>query len=80
MLALGGDFGASFCPWLSGLLVDNAYKIPFLSNLGTGLTSEQLGLRSALTFSTLYPLIAVILLMVFIKRRGEKAGQLIENR
>jgi len=73
MLALGGDFGASFCPWLSGLLVDNAYKIPFLSNLGTGLTSEQLGLRSALTFSTLYPLIAVILLMVFIKRRGEKS-------
>jgi len=71
IIALGGDVGAAFCPWLAGLLVDNASKIPFLATLGATLTPEQLGLRSALAFSTIYPLIAGILLMVFIKRRGQ---------
>jgi len=69
ILAVGGDFGAAFCPWLSGLLADNAAKIPFLVSLGAGLSPEQLGLRSALGFSTLYPIIAVVLLLVFMKRR-----------
>ncbi len=80
ILALGGDIGAAFCPWLAGLLVDHASKIPFLSALGAGLTPEQLGLRSALTFSAIYPLIAVVLLAVFIKRRGRKPSELSMNK
>jgi len=80
ILALGGDIGAAFCPWLAGLLVDHASEIPFLSALGAGLTPEQLGLRSALTFSAIYPLIAVVLLMVFIKRRGEKSKEIIGTK
>ena len=71
MLAVGGDSGASFCPWLSGLLADNAANIPFLANLGAGLSPEQLGLRSALGFSTVYPIITVVLLIVFIRRRDK---------
>ncbi len=71
MLAVGGDSGASFCPWLSGLLADNAAKIPFLASLGAGLTPEQLGLRTALGFSTLYPIITVVLLILFMRRRDK---------
>ncbi len=73
ILAVGGDCGAAFCPWFSGLLADNAAKIPFLANLGAGLTPEQLGLRSALGFSTIYPFIAVILLIIFMNRRKKNS-------
>ncbi len=72
IMAVGGDSGAAFCPWLSGLLADNAAKIPLFANLGAGLTPEQLGLRSAIGFSTLYPIIAAVLLIVFMRRRQRR--------
>lgn len=67
-MAFAGDCGAAFCPWFAGFLSDNAYKINALNNLAQSLeiTNEQLGLRSGMFLSMLYPILTAFFIALYI--------------
>lgn len=69
MMAVGGDSGAAFCPWFTGLIADNAAKLPVLSNAAaaSGLTAEQFGLRMGMAVSALYPLLCAVALILLVR-------------
>lgn len=77
-LAFSGDFGAAFCPWFAGLLSDRADKIPVLVNIAEGftLTNEQLGMRSGMALSMLYPLLTAFFICLYIRSR-KKSGEIL---
>lgn len=72
-MAFSGDCGAAFCPWLSGLLSDNAYKVSLLSGVAqnAGITNEQLGLRAGMALSILYPVLTALFLALYIRDRNK---------
>jgi len=76
-LAFSGDCGAAFCPWLSGLLSDKADKIPVLARIAESseITNEQLGMRSGMALSVLYPLLTALFIYLYI-RLGKKSKEL----
>ena len=66
LMAAGGDLGASVVPQLVGVITDTVIQNPkavaFAENLA--LSPEQLGMKFALLFAALFPLIAIF---VFLK-------------
>ncbi len=67
ILAFAGDCGAAFCPWITGLISDNADKIRFLTSLfGNDMTNEQLGLRAGMAFSVVYPVLTALAIALYI--------------
>lgn len=69
LMAAGGDLGASLAPQMVGIISDTAGNFPFIKNLAFTLnvTAEQLGMRSGLLLSSLFPLMGIILLIVISK-------------
>ncbi|MBR5156718.1 MAG: MFS transporter [Clostridia bacterium] len=65
VLAAAGDIGASFAPWLLGNIADSiatkSTVIAFAQNLG--ITAEQFGLRTAMLFGSVFPLIGFMALL-----------------
>jgi MFS family permease len=67
ILAIFGDLGCSFGPWLAGLVSDYSQKSVKLLNLGAayGLRPEQLGLKSGMLIATVFPLIMILGILGF---------------
>lgn len=67
MLAAGGDLGASAGPYLLGVIADHAASWSWLAPLVkySGLTAEQFGLRCGVLCGGIFPLITVVILLIF---------------
>ena len=66
LMAAGGDAGASLGPQAVGLIVDGVIASPRLTALAErlSLTSEQLGMKTGILFSALFPLVGCVILFV----------------
>lgn len=75
ILALGGDVGCAFGPWVTGLVSDIALESERLISLGAeaGLTAIQTGLKSGLFVALVFPLV-LLLGVLQIQRRIRKRG------
>lgn len=62
MLAIFGDLGASIGPWLAGFMSDIAQKSTKIIEIGQvyDINIDQLGLKSGLLVSTIFPIILVV--------------------
>lgn len=67
LLAIFGDIGCGFGPWLAGIISDFAQKSTQLIEFGAanGLNSEQMGLKSGMLIGTIFPLIMLLGLVIF---------------
>lgn len=67
MLAIFGDLGCSFGPWLAGIVSDLVQKSSKFIEFGmaNGLHPEQLGLKSGMLISSVFPVIMLIGLAIF---------------
>lgn len=72
MLAIFGDLGGSFGPWLAGFMSDTAQKSTKIIEIGQvyNINLDQLGLKSGLFIATIFPIILVVA-VIFLK--DEKA-------
>ncbi len=69
LMAAGGDAGASVAPQLVGIVADNVALSAFAENLSQKLliAPEQIGIRTAIILSTVFPLLGTILVCVMKK-------------
>ncbi len=69
LMASGGDLGASIAPQLMGIVVDKVTASAFAANLATqtGLTAEQIGMKSGMLLTTVFPLIGIIALAITVR-------------
>ena len=69
LMASGGDLGASIAPQLMGIVVDKVTASTFAADLATqtGLTAEQIGMKSGMLLTTVFPLIGIIALAVTVR-------------
>ncbi len=69
LMASGGDLGASIAPQLLGIVVDKVTASSFAADLAltTGLTAEQIGMKSGMLLTTVFPLIGIIALAVTVR-------------
>lgn len=74
ILAVCGDIGGAFGPWLAGVVSDAAQKTGAVMNLAaqTGLEPEQLGLKAGLLLGMIFPVCLFIALMMLKKQSGSK--------
>ncbi len=70
MLAIFGDLGCAFGPWLAGMTSDLAQKSQKLTQYGAsiGLTTEQLGLKTGIAVSIIFPVVMLLCLPLFSHR------------
>lgn len=73
LLAVCGDLGCSFGPWLAGKISDYVQATGRTLSIWvtSTLTTEQLGLRSGLLTATIFPLVMAIALLIFRSRRNK---------
>lgn len=73
MMAAGGDLGSSVGPQLVGSITDAVAAHPQAASLAQnlGLTIEQLGMKAGMLVGTLFPLIAIVVFLFFLK--GQKS-------
>lgn len=73
MLAIFGDLGASIGPWLAGFMSDIAQKSTKIIELGQAynINIEQLGLKSGLFVSIIFPIILVLGILLMKDRKRE---------
>jgi fucose permease len=71
VLAICGDLGCSFGPWLAGIISDQVQLTGRSLTIWfqRGLDLEQIGLRSGILTGTLFPLVMFISLLIFRRRR-----------
>lgn len=69
LMASGGDLGASIAPQLMGIVVDKVTASSFAADLATqtGLTAEQIGMKSGMLLTTVFPLIGIVALAVTVR-------------
>ena len=69
LMASGGDLGASIAPQLMGIVVDKVTISSFAADLATqtGLTAEQIGMKSGMLLTTVFPLIGIVALVVTVR-------------
>ena len=69
LMAAGGDLGASVAPQLMGAVVDTVTLSKWAGVIGEdlNLTAEQIGMKTGMLITTLFPLLGVILL-IYIKK------------
>lgn len=72
VLAIFGDVGASIGPWLAGLVSDLAQKSAKLVAIGAAnnLNPDQVGLKSGLLITMIFPLILFISILFLKKEKG----------
>lgn len=75
LMAAGGDLGSSVAPQLMGIISDTAAASSWAAELGTllSLTAEQIGMKTGMVISAIFPLIGCILL-VYMKKYFHKQG------
>lgn len=70
ILAVCGDIGGAFGPWLAGVVSDAAQKMGAAANLAasTGMELEQLGLKAGLLLTMVFPVCMFIVLTALKKQ------------
>lgn len=65
LMAAGGDLGASIAPLLMGVVVDSISITPFAADIGKllGLTVEQVGFKTGMLLTSLFPIAGLILVL-----------------
>lgn len=78
VLALCGDLGCSFGPWLSGKVSDMAQSNGAIVSIASrfALDSEQAGLRTGMIVSAIFPLIIFIGLLFFKNKKQKQQSHL----
>lgn len=76
ILAVCGDIGGAFGPWLAGVVSDAAQHSQWAINLAasTGLSLEQLGLKTGLLLGMVFPMSMFVVLLLLL--RGVKKQKL----
>lgn len=71
IVAVSGDIGCSFGPWLAGLISDYVQSSGRTLSIwiSGGLTLEQSGLRSGLLVAIVFPILIALSLLTF--RKGK---------
>lgn len=61
LLAAAGDLGASFGPWLTGIITDTSQSSSLATSFSTALsiTPEQAGMRIGILIAGIFPLLAI---------------------
>lgn len=74
LMAAAGDFGASVAPQMVGVIADTVSANPIASKLSAQLsmTVEQIGMRTGLIISAVFPFLGTILLVYIIKKYIQK--------
>lgn len=69
LMASGGDLGASIAPQLMGIVVDKVTASSFAADLAltTGFTAEQIGMKTGMIVTTIFPIIGIVVLAVAIR-------------
>lgn len=69
LMAAGGDFGASVAPQLMGAVIDKVSASAFAVETGArlGLSAEQIGLKTGMLVSSLFPIFGTVLIIFIIK-------------
>ena len=84
LMAAGGDLGASVAPQLMGIVVDGVAASEFAKELSVTLhlSTEQIGLKAGMLFSSLFPLIGiavVVIIMRFFKKHPLNKTLLVDE-
>lgn len=77
LMAASGDLGASIAPQLLGIIVDKVKDSPFGTDLALtlNLSAEQIGLKTGMLVTALYPIIGTVLIifaMRYFKKQKNK--------
>ena len=77
LMAAGGDCGASVAPQLMGIVVDHVSASAWAAELSTSLqlTTEQIGLKTGMLVTSVFPILGMILVLVIIAYFRKTAGQ-----
>lgn len=69
LMAAGGDLGASIAPQLMGIVIDQVTVSKIGQSIATALdlSAEQVGLKSGMLVSALFPILGTVLLFVIIR-------------
>lgn len=69
LMAAGGDLGAAVSPQFVGIVIDKVSASNFASNLSIALnlSVEQIGLKSGMLISTIFPILGTIVVLLAIK-------------
>ena len=69
LMASGGDLGASVAPQLMGIVIDKVAVSEFALSISekTGLSPEQIGLKSGMLITSLFPLIGFFIVLIIIR-------------
>ncbi len=78
LMASGGDMGSSLGPQMVGAVVDGVGKSDFAQSLATKLhyTPEQIGMRTGLLLSAVFPLVGFIIVCMMKKYFAKKKKQI----
>lgn len=73
LMAAGGDLGASVCPQLAGIVIDNVTVAKWAESLGNtlSLAPEQIGFKAAMLMTALFPILGLALL-TYMKKHFNK--------
>lgn len=74
LMAAGGDLGSSVGPQLVGIVTDAVINNPGLSVFAsnTGLTPEQIGMKTGMLVASIFPFLAAILFATLLKQNKSK--------
>lgn len=77
LMASAGDFGASLAPQLMGIVIDNVSVSKFALNLSAtlNLSPEQIGLKTGMLITSIFPILGTILMVVIIKYFKKQKAQ-----
>ena len=66
LMAAGGDLGASVSPQLVGIVIDGVAASELAVKIGelTGMTPDQIGLRSGMLISAIFPIIGCLVVII----------------
>ncbi len=76
VLALAGDLGCSFGPWISGLVSDAAAADPSVTLPGLAGEAQQTALKTGMFAAAVFPLLMVCLLVLFAAASRRSAANL----
>ena len=74
LMAAGGDFGASIAPQAMGIIVDTVSVSSWAQSMSAtlGISPEQLGMKTGMLLSAIFPLLGVGLLLFMKRYFGKK--------
>ena len=83
LMAAGGDLGAALAPQLMGVVADGVAASSLGESLGARLhlSAEQIGLKAGMLFSSIFPILGAVVVLVIMRYFKEKPERgLLESR